>query len=134
KDNPVFMNWVATFVVYGKDKEECKANANIIVKSMKDLDIDCVKPIADQLQLFYKFLHGEHLQFEKNWVQRTTNDAFAENLFGVTNKLGSEVGFYFGRVVKGNDEIPLEDSISSSRDIVLFHPFIANEGISGAAT
>src|SRR5699024_8068127 len=28
KDNPVFMNWVATFVVYGKDKEECKANAN----------------------------------------------------------------------------------------------------------
>ena len=134
KDNPVFMNWVATFVVYGKNKRECKANANIVTQAMRDLEIDCVRPIADQLQLFYKFLHGESLQFEKNWVQRTTNVAFAENLFGVTNKLGSEIGYYFGRVVKGNDEISFEDSISSSRDIVLFHPFIANEGIAGAAT
>src|SRR5699024_6101403 len=78
-NSSVFMNWVATFVVYGKTKEECKANSNTVIQSMKDIEIDCVRPIADQLQLFYKFLHGESLQFERNWVQRTSHVAFAEN-------------------------------------------------------
>lgn len=130
----VFMNWVASFVVYGQTKEECKTNANTVMRVMKESDIHCVRPIADQLQLFYKFLHGQPLQFERNWVQRTSHVAFAENMFGVSNRLGSNIGFYFGRVAKGSAAVPLEQSIASSRDIVLFHPFIANEGIKGAET
>lgn len=129
-----FIKWVASFVVYGQTKEECRNNSNQVRRAMKDMQIYCVRPLADQLQLFYKFLHGTPLMFEKSWVQRTTEKGFAENLFGVSDKLGSNVGFYFGKVSKSVQQMTLEQSLVSSRDVVLFHPFIANEGISGAVT
>ncbi len=129
-----FMEWVSAFVVYGQSKAECKQRANHLISQLKDQEVYCVRPIADQLTLFYKFLHGEPLKLEKNWVQQTTHTAFAENLFGVSNRLGSNMGFYFGRVAKGTGQTHLEQSVASSRDIVLFHPFIANEGIAGAST
>src|SRR5699024_3155667 len=129
-----FIKWVASFVVYGKTKDECRSNANTIRRALKNMEIYCVRPIADQLQLFYKFLHGTPIMFDRNWVQRTTEEGFAENLFGVSDKLGSNVGFYFGKVCKSTQSMTLDESIRSSRDIVLFLPFIANEGIKGAAT
>lgn len=129
-----FIKWVGAFVVYGETKDECKSNANQLKKAFKNLEIYCVRPVADQIQLFYKFLHGAPLMFEKNWVQRTTESGFAENLFGVSDKLGSNIGFYFGKVTKSIEQTTLEQAIISSRDIVLFHPFIAHEGIKGAVT
>lgn len=130
-----YMKWVATFVVHGRTKKECKYRADEVKRFMKGVDIHCVRPIADQLQLFYKFLHGQPLEFERNWVQQTTHSTFAENLFAVSNQLGSKVGFYIGRVDKYiTAGVDLEQSIASSRDIVLFHPFIVNEGIKGAST
>ncbi len=130
----IFMEWVSAFVVSGQTKAECKQRANHLITSLKDQEIYCVRPIADQLPLFYKFLHGEPLKFEKNWVQQTTHTGFAENLFGVSNQLGSNIGFYFGRISKGIGKKYLEESVASSRDISLFHPFMANEGIKGAST
>ncbi|QHM08273.1 hypothetical protein C7M27_04298 (plasmid) [Bacillus subtilis] len=132
--NTPYLKWVATFVVSGKTKKECKHRASEVIRIMKHSQIYCVRPIADQLQLFYKFLHGAPMQFEKNWVQSTTHEGFAENLFAVSSRLGSNVGFYFGRVDKFTEKVPIDQSIASSRDIVLYHPFIANEGIAGAST
>src|SRR5699024_3620567 len=115
-----FIKWVGAFVVYGETKEDCKSNANQVKRALKDIEIYCVRPIADQLQLFYKFLHGSPLLFEKNWVQRTTEAGFAENLFGVSDKLGSNVGFYFGKVSKSIEQTTLEQAIVSCSDVVLF--------------
>ncbi|MEH7217028.1 ATP-binding protein [Bacillus toyonensis] len=130
-----FMKWVATIVVHGKTKQECKERANQVIEHMQNVQMDCVRPVADQLQLFYKFLHGQPLDFERNWVQWTTHLAFAENLFAVSNRLGTKTGFYLGRIDK-YPQVALErsESIAASRDVVLFHPFIANEGIPGAIT
>ncbi|MBC1284865.1 AAA family ATPase [Listeria booriae] len=129
-----FINWVATFVVTGKDKKQCKRRAKQLIRIMGNKNIDCVQPLADQLQLFYKFLHGSSLQFEKNWVQKTTCEAFAENLFGVSNMIGNNIGFYIGRVNHYRMNKSIKESIASSRELVLFHPFIANKGIEGAMT
>ncbi|MGG3652589.1 ATP-binding protein [Bacillus pseudomycoides] len=134
-DNACFMKWVAIIVVHGKTKSECKQRANEVIRYMKSIEIQCVRPIADQLQLFYKFLHGQPLEFERNWVQWTTHQSFAENLFAVSSQLGTKAGFYLGRVDKYiTTAVERSQSIAASRDIVLFHPFIANEGIAGATT
>ncbi|QWI47091.1 ATP-binding protein [Bacillus mycoides] len=134
-DEAHFMKWVSVIVVHGKTKEECKERAGQVKQHMKRCYIDCVRPIADQLQLFYKFLHGQPLEFERNWVQWTTHLAFTENLFAVSSQLGTKTGFYLGRVDKyPQAALERSQSIAASRDIVLFHPFIANEGIPGAVT
>ena len=127
-----YLKWIAAFVVTGKTKQECKSRANAVIRGLKSAEIYCVRPLADQLQLFYKFLHGQPLVFEKNWIQETAHTGFAENLFAVGNQLGSKVGFYLGRVDRSIDKVQLDHAIAASRDIVLFHPFIANEGIVGA--
>src|SRR5699024_11881141 len=72
--------------------------------------------------------------FEKSWVQRRREEGFAEDLFGVSDKLGSNVGFYFVKVSNSVQQMTLEQTLGSSRDVVLYNPFIANEGISGAVT
>ncbi|MEM4997437.1 ATP-binding protein [Priestia sp. SB1] len=128
----VYLKWIAAFVVTGQTKEECRSRANAVIRSLKSAEIYCVRPMADQLQLFYKFLHGQPLMLEKNWVQETGHAGFAENLFAVGNQLGSKIGFYMGRVDRTIDKVQLDHAIAASRDIVLFHPFIANEGIAGA--
>lgn len=130
-----FMKWVAVIVVHGQTKQACKERANQVKEHMENVHIHCVRPVADQLQLFYKFLHGQPLDFERNWVQWTTHQAFAENLFAISNRLGTKTGFYLGRIDK-YPQVALErsESIAASRDVVLFHPFIANEGITGAVT
>lgn len=130
-----FMKWVAVIVVHGKTKAECKERATQVYEHMKRASIECVRPVADQLQLFYKFLHGQPLELERNWVQWTTHLAFTENLFAVSSQLGTKTGFYLGRVDKyPQAALERSESIAASRDIVLFHPFIANEGIPGAVT
>lgn len=132
--NQKFIEWVATFVVTGATKKECKKRASQVRRSMNKKEIDCVQPSADQLQLFYKFLPGQSLMFEKNWVQKTTCVGFAENLFGVSQRLGNNIGFYLGRINRYLQNNSIQESVHSSRDIVLFHPFVANKGIEGAMT
>ncbi|EJA0792004.1 ATP-binding protein [Listeria monocytogenes] len=132
--NQKFIHWVSSFVVTGKSKEECHRRVKQTERIFKNRKITVVRPLADQLQLFYKFLPGQPLMFEKNWIQKTTCVGFAENLFAVSQQLGNNVGFYIGRINKYKNNLTLKDSIASSRDIVLFHPFIANKGIEGAVT
>ena len=60
---------------------------------MKETNIYAVNPLADQLQLYYQILHGNPLFINKYWVQRTTATGIAENLFGVSQSLGTKTGF-----------------------------------------
>lgn len=134
--NEILMHWFGCFVVYGKTKAECKQRSNHFINTMKDMEVQCVRPIADQLTLFYRLLHGEPLRSEKNWLQQSTHSGFAENLFGVSHQLGSNIGFYLGRVAKyyRGHKPDLQESIANSRDLVFFHMFLANQGIKHAAT
>ena len=132
--NQKFIEWMGTFCVTGATKEECRHRAKQVIRTLTNKKIECVQPLADQLQLFYKFLPGHSLAFEKHWMQQTPSVAFAENLFGVSQQLGNNAGFYLGRINRYLNNNTIADSIASSRDVVLFHPFIANKGIEGAMT
>ncbi|HBN5100597.1 TPA: ATP-binding protein [Listeria innocua] len=134
EDDVPFVNWMASFVVYGKTKKQCKERANAIIRVMKRQRIQCVRPLADQLQLFYKFLHGKPLEFEKSWVQKTTAEGLAEVAYGINTRLGNNVGFYIERVDNLKKASTHESAVRASRKLVFYHPFIANKGITGAMT
>ena len=72
-------------------------------------------------------LPGEKLDItDKNWIQKTTQDGVAESLFAVNSDIGSKIGFFLGWVDRFQEHTDLESAIMSSRDFVLFHPFLAN--------
>ncbi|WP_304956775.1 ATP-binding protein [Virgibacillus sp. AGTR] len=135
KDDVNMMNWLSVIIVNGKSKKECMYRAKLVTRHMKQIGVTCRIPLADQLQLFYKFLPGEKLDVtNRNWLQKTTQDGLAEGLFGVNADVGSRVGFFIGWIDRFNKHQDLESAIASSRYPVLFHPFLANQQVRGSKT
>ncbi|RUS03297.1 hypothetical protein EFW58_03745 [Bacillus velezensis] len=135
KEEVYLMNWLAVIVVHGKDKKDCTQKATIVRRHLKGAGITCRLPVADQLKLFYKMLPGERLDMtDKNWIQKTTQDGLAEGLFAVNSDIGSKIGFFIGWVDRFLKHTDLENAILSSRDFVLFHPFLANQQLKGSKT
>ncbi|MEC1264183.1 VirB4-like ATPase ConE [Bacillus subtilis] len=135
KEDVHVMNWLAVVVVHGKTKKECVGKSKIVKRHLKGAGITCRLPVADQLNLFYKMLPGEKLDItDKNWIQKTTQDGVAEGLFAVNSDIGSKIGFFLGWVDRFREHTDLENAIMSSRDFVLFHPFLANQQLKGSKT
>ncbi|MDP4527066.1 VirB4-like ATPase ConE [Bacillus halotolerans] len=135
KEDVHMMNWLSVIVVHGKTKKECVSKATIVKRHLKGAGITCRLPVADQLNLFYKMLPGEKLDItDKNWIQKTTQDGVAESLFAVNSDIGSKIGFFLGWVDRFQEHTDLESAIMSSRDFVLFHPFLANQYLKGSKT
>ncbi|MFT9457467.1 MAG: ATP-binding protein [Liquorilactobacillus hordei] len=128
-----FYKWLGVFVVSGKDKTQCQNRCNALKSYMANYHVELTRPLADQINLFYTLLNGNSIQFERYWLQYTKDSGIAELLFGLTSNLGSNIGFYLGRVTHGTAP-DTNTAIQNSRDIVLYHPMIANEGIVGAMT
>lgn len=135
REEVFLMNWLAVIVVHGDTKKECISKATIVRRHLKGAGITCRLPVADQLNLFYKMLPGEKLDItDKNWIQKTTQDGLAESLFAVNSDVGSKIGFFLGWVDRFTEHTDLESAIYSSRDVVLFHPFLANQQLKGSKT
>ncbi|MED4801920.1 ATP-binding protein [Bacillus atrophaeus] len=135
KEEVYLMNWLAVIVVHGKDKKDCTRKATIVRRHLKGAGITCRLPVADQLNLFYKMMPGEKIDMtDKNWIQKTTQDGLAEGLFAVNSDIGSKIGFFLAWVDRFIEHTDLESAILSSRDFVLFHPFLANQQLKGSKT
>lgn len=135
KEEVYVMNWLAVIVVHGDTKKECVRKATIVRRHLKGAGMTCRLPVADQLNLFYKMLPGEKLDItDKNWIQKTTQDGLAECLFAINSDIGSKIGFFLGWVDRFTEHTDLESAIYSSRDFVLFHPFLANQQLKGSKT
>ncbi|WP_120155499.1 ATP-binding protein [Bacillus licheniformis] len=135
KEEVHLMNWLAVIVVHGKTKKECVRKATIVRRHLKGAGITCRLPVADQINLFYKMLPGEKIDItDKNWIQKTTQDGIAECLFAINSNIGSKIGFFLGWVDRFIEHTDLESAINSSRDFILFHPFMANQQIKGSKT
>lgn len=130
-----FVEWLLVITLSNTRKEELLRQVRLVKKELKRQKINVIAPVADQLQLFYLLLQGSELGMYRNWIQTTTTEALSEVLFGVGQSLGMEIGFYLGRIDRFTKSAKLlEDNIHASRDIVLFHPMIANKGIAGTKT
>ena len=129
-----FVEWLMVVTLSNTDKSELIKQTKLVKNEFKRR-INLIVPIADQLQLFYLMLEGTELGMYRNWIQTSTTEALSEVLFGVGQTLGMEIGFYLGRIDRYTKSAKLlEDNIHASRDIVLFHPMIANKGIKGTKT
>ncbi|MGX2947027.1 ATP-binding protein [Enterococcus alishanensis] len=133
--NTPFFNWVACYVVTGDTKDICAERAKEVKLSLEqEYHIIGTQPIADQLDLFYLYLQGADFNtMTENWIQSTLPVAIAELQFGISQRLGTSIGQYIGRITNGIYP-DLMSAIQGSRFIVLNHFFLANEGIAGSLT
>lgn len=133
RNHPLY-DWMACYVVTGKTKEECAESVKQVKETLKENDCRCIQPQGDQLALFYKFLPGQALNpVEPKWLHSSTHKGLSELQFGLSQKLGTNIGPYIGRI-SFTDSFDVMEAIQSSRFMVLIHAFLANEGVSGSST
>jgi len=132
KHNDNFMNWICIITITDEDKNIVKRKASKVIDKLEKNNIEVVRPLADQINLLYQSFPAQKLIMNKYWNQITNSDGFSENLFGVSQKLGTNTGFYIGRIDKFTDRVDRNIAVASSRDIVLFNPIIAAQGVKGA--
>lgn len=130
-----FLDFLPVFAITGSTVDEINYYKKMLMTAMKGLGIKIVSSQFDQPYLFYKMRSTEELsRSDKYWIQNMKVSAFAEHLFFVSQKIGSDVGFPFGR----EDHTTLnwagdyEKAIASSPTPFFWNMFQANkENIDG---
>lgn len=98
KDEPL-VTYLHTLTITAFTLEELKAKYELLFATLNQLSIDVVRANADQVYLFYKNRMTETLDREdRNFLQSMSLKAFCENLFFMTKKIGTDIGFSIGRI------------------------------------
>lgn len=137
EDEPL-VSYLHTLVITGQTMAILKERFEVLFSHLNQLGIELVRANADQLYLFYKNRMGEVLKKEdKNFIQAMSLEAFCENLFFMTRRVGTEVGFCIGRVDNqlGSWQGDYTSAIHASANPVYVNLLQANKlGVQGKAT
>ncbi|TFU31862.1 conjugal transfer protein [Streptococcus acidominimus] len=134
----VMLTYLHTLVITSDTLEGLNEKRAILKATLKNLGVGLLDANADQLYLFFKNRIGEVLDYsDRNFIQKMSVRGFAENLFFVSQKVGTEVGFYLGKVDSktknwlGN----FRDALVSSSNLVFTDVLEANkQGVDGKVT
>ncbi|QYU58824.1 ATP-binding protein [Weissella confusa] len=135
-DKNAFIQWSVFLVVRDENLKALKNKVNKLKTWLKtfDRDIELYQPSFHQEQLLYQTLPAVSLGLFKQWRQYTTVPALAELMFGTSQALGSNTGFYIGRVLNLDNFQTVSQAVASSRMLLLLNLVITNKGIKGAKT
>lgn len=135
-DKNGFISWSIVLVVKHDELAQLKKLVSKVKTRLNtfDRDIEVYQPTFQQEQLLYQTLPAVALGVFKHWQQFTTILALAELMFGTTQALGANTGFYVGRVLNLQKYRSVDSAVASSRLLLLLNLVISNKGIKGAKT
>lgn len=98
-EGETLLSYMQTLIITGDSMEQLKSRYEMLFSTLHSIGVGLVRANADQTYLFYKNMIGNVLTTrDKNFIQPMTLESFCENLFFITRKVGTDVGFYIGRV------------------------------------
>lgn len=87
--------------ITGDSIEELNVKYDILASKLKDMEVEIVKAVADQVYLFYKFRMTELIDGDREgFLQYSSLRGLCENLFFTKKKVGTDVGLPIGRIDK----------------------------------
>lgn len=93
------VSYLETLVITDTSIEGLQNKYDDLYSKLNQMGVEIVKANADQVYLLYKNMIGQTLtSSDKNFIQSMSLEAFSENLFFMTRRVGNQVGFYAGRV------------------------------------
>lgn len=133
-----FLESLGSFVIYGQSPEEIAEKESLILSYFSNLQLEISSGRADQEELFVRNRMTEGKETKpQNFLQTLTTESFAEQTYFTDNKVGSDIGFYLGRVVDtiASFNGDIQRNIYASNKLVFYNLFQANKlGIKGKLT
>ncbi|MEI4334240.1 ATP-binding protein [Streptococcus suis] len=132
------LNYLHVLIITGDTLEELQFRRNVLRTTLSTMGVGVLEANADQLYLLYKTMIGETLSFtDRNFIQKISVEGFAENLFFVSQKVGTDIGFYLGRVDNQSASWfgKFRDALASSVNLIFADVLEANkQDIDGKVT
>ncbi len=124
--------------ITGDSIEELNVKYDILASRLKDMEVEIVKAVADQVYLFYKFRMTELIDGDREgFLQYSSLRALCENLFFTKKKVGTDVGFPIGRIDKESASWygDFKRALDNSTNVVFTNLLQANKiGVHGKET
>lgn len=96
EDNKLPMSNVRVSIcVSGDQEEQLDDNVKLLMEALAELDFTTARPIADQMKLFYQHLPGTE-SYAAAFNRKMSAFMLACGIFGASNTVGDDVGYYFG--------------------------------------
>ena len=124
------ISYLHSLFIYDDDYDRLQEKIKIAMRNFKKWEIKLARAKDDQVYLFYKHRLTEPLfENERRYLQTTTIAGFAESLFFTGQKVGSDVGFYMGRVDSRTERWSggLKEALENSRNCVYYNLLQANK-------
>lgn len=124
--------------ITGDSIEELNVKYDILASKLKDMEVEIVKAVADQVYLFYKFRMTELIDGDREgFLQYSSLRGLCENLFFTKKKVGTDVGFPIGRIDKESSSWygDFKRALDNSTNVVFTNLLQANKiGVHGKET
>ena len=124
--------------ITGDSIEELNVKYDILASKLKDMEVEIVKAVADQVYLFYKFRMTELIDGDREgFLQYSSMRGLCENLFFTKKKVGTDVGFPIGRIDKESSSWygDFKRALDNSTNVVFTNLLQANKiGVHGKET
>lgn len=137
-NNEPMVTYLHLLQITGDSIEELNVKYDILASKLKDMEVEIVKAVADQVYLFYKFRMTELIDGDREgYLQYSSLRALCENLFFTKKKVGTDVGFPIGRIDKESASWygDFESALDNSTNVVFTNLLQANKiGVHGKET
>lgn len=137
QEGQTYLDYLMVLDILASSKEELEWKQDMLMRKTKEIGVQLSLATADQPYLYHKMRVGEELTSkDRNWIQPMSLEAFAENLFFVSSKIGFDVGFYMGRIddTSYNYNGDFKKALNNSNKPFFMNIFALNERISGKLT
>ena len=137
-NNEPMVTFLHLLQINGDSIEELNVKYDILASRLKDLEVEIVKAVADQIYLFYKFRMTELIDGDREgYLQYSSLRGLCENLFFTKKKVGTDVGFPIGRIDKESASWygDFKRALDNSTNVVFTNLLQANKiGVHGKET
>lgn len=137
-NNEPMVTFLHLLQITGDSIEELNVKYDILASRLKDLEVEIVKAVADQVYLFYKCRMTELIDGDREgFLQYSSLRALCENLFFTKKKVGTDVGFPIGRIDKESASWygDFKRALDNSTNVVFTNLLQANKiGVHGKET
>lgn len=105
-----------SFCICAEDLDTMRRNTNSLISIYREMMIELVRPYGDQFLLFNEFIPGAR-RYVDDYIHFMEPGVLAAGMFGATQDLGDNIGFYIGTTGILNKAVYMTPSLAATNTV-----------------
>ncbi|AFU17995.1 putative ATP/GTP-binding protein (plasmid) [Bacillus thuringiensis MC28] len=105
-----------SFCICAEDLDTMRRNTNSLISIYREMMIELVRPYGDQFLLFNEFIPGSR-RYVNDYIHFMEPGVLAAGMFGATQDLGDNIGFYIGTTGILNKAVYMTPSLAATNTV-----------------